>query len=884
MIEYKDPPKFPLRFLRWFCNEHRLEEIEGDLYEMYNELLNKSSKTKAQVWYLIWVFKSLQPFALKRRRSKNSTYLQLLMMNLRHNFKVSYRSIYKYKSTSMINILGLILGIVSFVSIFRIVQYELSYNKDIVEAEKIYRINTRFVGAFSGTNPGVTLALHDFMEENNPSYEHISPVYTWNCFLNIESESRKERINDIDLVIVKPSYFDIIDQYSWLSGNSQSLADAGKVVLLKEQAEKYFGLLPPGKVLGNIIEYNDSIKAEVVGVVEIKNKPTDFIFTDFLSFETTVASGLKYRYKEKDWSSVSSSDQLWIKVEEPLNIHDQKDFIQLANEKVDELQKEEIFKTQFELQPLSELHYDANFGLFNNSVTQIANKKTLLILSLIAFAILGIAIFNFVNIAIAQAGYKMKEVGIRKTLGSKKNQLISRFLAESFILTFTAGVLAIPAIFYVFKFFNSEMPHGITTGFEDPVFLAQYFGILCFIAFVAGFYPSFIISAFPTMNALKNSGATQTYGTGKNWLRKLLISLQFIFSQLLIIFTVVVYFQIDYLLNKEMGFTRENVLYFSLPFHSPASDPELIKTELSAFSEIEDIVIQSNPPAYNGWSTRIIQYHDGEEKVDLDIHSKRGEPKYIDFYEIELIAGRKYSSTDSTNEVLVNRALMDELGLKEPNELLNKKLSNLTIVGVVENFNIQSLHHKIEPTLIELHDDYSKTISFKTKGQNTKAAIEKVSSILEDKYPNRQINIEFLDETIENFYKTEKRTSRLSSVATILALIISCLGLYGLVSQIVIQRTKEVGIRKVLGASLYQLGLVISKEFIFILAASYIITLPIAIYLVKDWIADFEYKANIGIWIYAVTGLVTVLIALLSIILKVTKASLANPVDSLKYE
>jgi hypothetical protein len=428
------------------------------------------------------------------------------------------------------------------------------------------------------------------------------------------------------------------------------------------------------------------------------------------------------------------------------------------------------------------------------------------------------------------------------------------------------------------------MPHGITTGFEDPVFLLQYFGILCFIAFIAGFYPSFIISAFPTMNALKNTGATQTYGSGKNWLRKLLISLQFIFSQLLIIFTVVVYFQIDYLLNKEMGFNRENVLYFSLPFHSPATDTELIKNELAALSEVEGLVVQSNPPAYNGWSTRILQYHDGDEKVDLDIHSKQGETNYIDFYEIELIAGRKYSSTDSAKEVIVNKALMEELGLKEPNDLLDKKLSNLTIVGVVENFNIQSLHHKIEPTLIELNDEYSKTISFKTKSSNTKAAIEKVSSILEEKYPNRQITINFLDETVENFYKTEKRTSRLSSVATILALIISCLGLYGLVSQIVIQRTKEVGIRKVLGASMYQLGFVISKEFVFILAVSYVITLPIAIYLVNDWISSFEYKANIGIWIYAVAGLVTVFIALLSIIAKVMKASLANPVESLKYE
>lgn len=879
------PPKLPLKIFRSFCSEERLEELEGDLYEVYNEFVEERGKRFSNLFYWWIVIRSFRSYALKRTKM-NDNKINNSFTFLKHNLVIAWRNLTKNKSTAAINILGLSIGVGAFLAIMSIVNFELSFNNQIPDHERIYRIHTSYSGSFSGINRGVSVKVGEYVVENTSGLSSAAHFQTFSA--NVEVPDEEGISKDFDrqgqLVIAPPAYFEVIDQYIWLAGNrEEALSEPFKVVLTSEQATKYFNSNDWMDLLNREVIYQDSLRLLVSGIVEQPSYNSDFQFTDFISYKTLKNSWLGERFGG-DWGSTNSSSQLWVKVGENVSKSD----LMLQMEEVDKKSAEQDEKqdwvAKYEVQPLSEVHFSPEVGIFDNGRTP-AHIPTLTILSVVAFAILLIAIFNFVNLETAQSASKSKEVGVRKVLGSPKSQLVGRFLTESTLISLFAVLIAIPIAHYGFIYFEEFIPDGVRLSYNNPLFWLALLFLALLVGFIAGIYPSWVVSSFKPIRALR-SGTSNT-NPGGSLIRKTLILFQFLFSQLLIVGTLAIAWQISFMLDKELGFKEDGVVYFYTPYYEDYSKQKLIQDRLDEMPEISEYVIQNTPPVQNGYSTSTVKYQSENGEVVTSAHQKSGDTTWIRFYDIELLAGRNLLPNDTLPELLINETFMRDLGFSDPREAVgttfefNKRQN--TVVGIVEDFHFRSLHHAIEPMMF-YYESESRCIALKIPGDKMQNTIDRLTDLYTGIYPERPFTAYFMDETIERFYETERKASKLASTATGIAILISCLGLFGLISFTIVQKSKELGIRKVLGASLFHIGTILSKEFIVLIVIAFVVSTPISYYVISKWMEDFAYKTEISWWLYVLGGLISVIIALVSIGAKVWKASGANPIDSLRYE
>ncbi|WP_421764395.1 ABC transporter permease [Ekhidna sp.] len=881
------PPKLPLKIFRFYCSEERLEELEGDLFEVYNKFIQEKGIRFAKLFYWWIVIRSFRSFALKRTKMKNSKINNSITI-LKHNLIIAWRNLTKHKATTAINVLGLTIGIGAFLAIVRIVQFELSFNTEIPEKENVYRIYTSFTGSFTATNKGVAVPIGPYVEQNFSGIDAVAYFHTYSAAVEVPDgeETNKDFGRQSQLGIADSSYFQVVGQYKWLAGNpSTALSDPFKVVLTDEQAKTYFGHESWLDIVGKKIIYRDSLNLFVSGIVKQPDYNTDFVFTDIISFPTIKNSWLKDRFDSDQWGNTNSSSQLFVKLEPNVNRAD----ILMQLENLDKHVQEQTGDTDwfqhYELQPLDKLHFNTDISTFDNG-RDAAHLPTLLVLGVVAFAILLIAIFNFINLETAQSTTKSKEVGVRKVLGSPKRQLIGRFLTESMLISFFAVLLAVPLAHYGFIYFDEFIPDGVSMDFSDPIFWAFLGGLVVIVGFIAGIYPSLVISSYRPAIVLKSAGSNK--GPGGSFIRKALILFQFLFSQLLIVGTIAVVWQISFMLDKDLGFKEDGVIYFYTPYYESYNKQKLITDEIETMPEVLDISIQNTPPVQNGYSTSTVKYDSPQGEVVTNAHRKAGDTTYLRFYDIELLAGRNLIPNDTLPELLINETFMKDLGFDDPRSAVGTTIEfndeNHTVVGILEDFHFRSLHHPIEPMLY-LYEDKASCIALKVKtGDQLQSTINKLTDKWAEVYPDNPLKVYFMDETIERFYETEKKTSKLASTATGIAIFISCLGLFGLISHTIVQKSKEMGIRKVMGASILQIGSILSKEFILLILFAFIISTPIAYYFISKWLEDFAYQTNISWWIYVLGGLASMFIALASIAVKVWKASEANPIESLRYE
>ena len=806
---------------------------------------------------------------------------------LRHNLVIAWRNLLKNKATATINVLGLAIGVSAFLAILSIVRYELSFNTQIPNYDNIYRVYTSFSGSFTSLNHGVSRPVGPYMEENFSGLDAISYFHTYSAKVEVpDGDEKKDFERQDQLIIADDSYFDVIQQYEWLAGSSENaLSEPFKVVLAADQARKYFGNEDWLDMIDRTIYYRDSLKVSVAGIVTLPDYNTDFGFTDFISYATIESSWLKDRFNgNEEWGSTNSSSQVWIRTAENVRKSDIMLQLEDMDKHVAEQSDDADWIQNYRLQALSEVHFDPEMGIFDNS-RNAAHMPTLTILGIVALAILMIAIFNFVNLETAQSTAKSKEVGVRKVLGSPKRQLVSRFLTESVLISFFAVMLAIPLAHYSFIFFEEFIPEGVALEYTNPVFWIVIVGLTLIVGFIAGIYPSLVISSFRPVRAL--SPGASANNPGGSLIRKALILFQFLFSQLLIVGTIAIAWQISFMLDKDLGFKEDGILYFYTPYYEQHSKSALIKNYLDELPEVRDYALQNTPPAQRGYSTSTVKYYTDTVEVVTSAHQKSGDTTYMRFYDIELLAGRNLLPNDTLPELLINETFMRDLGFTDPREAVGTTFEfnskDHTVVGIMEDFHFRSLHHPIEPLLYRYRDE-SRCFSLKVKADQIEQTIDKLTDKWTQVYPDYPLTVYFMDETIEQFYKTERQASKLASTATGIAILISCLGLFGLISFTIVQKSKELGIRKVLGASILQIGTILSKEFILLIVVAFVVSTPISYYIISQWMEDFAYQTEISWWIYVLGGLVSVTIALASIGAKVWKASGANPIDSLRYE
>lgn len=812
---------------------------------------------------------------------------------LKNHLTLTLRTLWRNKLYTLLNIWGLAIGMSACLIIYLLTSFELSYDRFHPHKDRIYRVTTLYTGLSEGTNYGVHAPLAGAMADQVSGIESIASCHTqYRMEIKVAADRQKMKVFKAikSVMLTEPAYFDMFQSYQWLAGSANSsLREPFQVVLTQKQAQTYFGSLSPNQMLGQLIHYNDSLTCRVSGIVKDLPGPTDLYFTDFISFPTISHSWLKEEISLQSWNSLNSSSLLFLKFAPNVEqTHIQKHLNRLADSYVN-TNTEAGTKTHYRLQALADIHFGTEIGIFNGS-RPAAHLPTLQLLMGISFLILLVAVINFINLVTAQAVRRAKEVGVRKVLGSTRKELIGGFLLETLLLTITAALCSWLLVYlslpYVREFFPQEVvlnPFTLSTLWFMLVTILE-------VSLLAGLYPAFVLSSFVPVLALKNQIHAFSTRTRTAFLRKGLIVFQFAFAQVLIIGTFIAGSQMKYMLQKDLGFSKDAILYFNVPYTTKADHKQTLKTELLRIPSISAISIHSDPPATGGAATMTMSYEDGKEIRTENVHQKGADSAYLALYDIALVAGRNLLEQDSIGELLINETCAKKFGFKQPQEAIGKTLNKYhRVVGVVKDFHVQSLRNSIPPVAISYANRTLNCFSLKlaTKGKGAahfQATIQEVETLWKKFYPQEDFAYSFIDEYIERMYEAERRTAKLASIATGMAIFISCLGLVGLSTYMAEQRKKEIGIRKVLGASVWGITLLLSKEFCKLVSVAFIMATPIALYASKEWLQSFAYQVELHWGVFISAAILALLIALVTVSYQTIKAALANPVNSLRSE
>jgi predicted permease len=836
----------------------------------------------------------LAAFAKGLRKSE----IKLFFM-FKNYLTVALRNFSRNKIFSFINIIGLGIGISASLVIYLIVSFDFSFEKFENNSDRIYRVVSDMKFPDNDfKSSGVPLPLIPVAEKEMTGVELFAPFSKAgdiNISISLPGVSKPELYkNQKDIIYADNNYFKLLP-YQWLAGSKQNaLSEANATVLTESRAKIYFPYNDVSKVIGKVITYNDTVKTTVTGVVKDLKQTTDFTFKEFISYKTLPQAQFT---DALNWGGVSSSDQFFVKLNPgttPATV--QKQVQQLFNKN----QKSTYLKTVFSLQPLSDIHFNSDYDNFNQ---RLAHLPTLYGLLAVAAILLLLGCINFINLTTAQAVQRAKEIGIRKTLGSTKRQLIFQFLSETFLLTLIATILSIILVPFIIKLFADFIPAEINAAMLSQTNVLIFILLLLLtVSILSGFYPAIILSKYNPVHVLKNKAAGSS-STRRVWIRKSLTVTQFVFAQAFIIATIIVSQQINYALTKDLGFKKEGIITVETPINyaelgnkaavaKSMQTREVLLHNLQAMPGIDKVCLASSPPASSGTGMQTIKFNNGKKEIETTVEIKRADEPYFDLYNMELVAGRFPKKSDSLTEYVINESYARFIGFSNPADAVGQFIENdkggIPIVGVLRDFNSRPLNEPIKPLVFsslypvqsQLHIALKREIST-GEWKRTIAQIEKAYKAI---YPGEDFSYSFFDESIAKFYESEQHTSTLLSWATGLAIIISCLGLLGLVIYTTNQRTKEIGVRKVLGASIMQIVHLLSKDFLKLVILAFVIAAPIVWWAMNKWFENFAYHTQISVWIFAGAGLLMILIAAITLGFQTMKAANANPVKSLRSE
>ncbi len=808
-------------------------------------------------------------------------------------FKIARRNLVRNKSYAIINVTGLAVGIAVCMVIFIIIQYQTSFDNFHTKKDRTYRMLTEFHYADGGSisyKTAVPFPMPLGLKTSFPQIEQVAPIFASHddqlLIVDNNGNTEKDFKEQHGVFYMSPSFFKIFD-FPLLAGSYASLKDPNNVLLTKETAEKYFGdwKTAMGKTIklemgGYMFEHGTDV-LKVSGILATIPANTDFQLKVVVSYGTGFTGD--YLSKSDDWDGNVAGFGCYILLPPSTSADNFNQQLRDYSHKVESaLNTDRHF-----IQPLSAVHYDTRVSNYSNKTI---SQQLLNVLWLIAAFILLIACVNFVNLSTAQAVNRAKEVGVRKVLGSNKSQLQTQFIVETFLIVISAvtiaAVITIFALPSVGRLLELSLAFNI---FSNPAIILFLLAVTIVVTTLAGFYPSIVLSRFNPINALKNKLTSNTNGIS---LRRGLVVFQFIIAQALIIGTLVIVKQMDYFMNQPLGFDKDAII--NVPFRVDSvriSRLGYLKKQLMSVNGVQAVTYSSNTPVENGtdlWS--IIKYNHAVKQTDFQVITKFADNEYVPTYKLPLIAGRNLQPSDTTKEFLVNESLVKTLGLKNPEEILNKPMTTWhdqikgTVVGVLKDFNDRSFRNDLAPLLITTDVAMYNQVGIKLTTTNVSSTLQSVKKIFDQTLPDFVFEYKFLDEKIASFYKQENQLSQIYKIFAAIAIFLSCLGLYGLASFMAVQRIKEVGIRKVLGATAGSIVYLFSKEFIILVAIAFAIATPIAWYYMHQWLQAYAYRINISWWLLAAGGLVAIIIALATISFQAIKAAMANPVKSLRNE
>ncbi|WP_018615774.1 ABC transporter permease [Segetibacter koreensis] len=797
-------------------------------------------------------------------------------------FKTAIRNLSRNKSYTAINVLGLGVGIAVCLMIFLVIQFETSFDNFHSKKDRIYRVITELKDA-SGTNhsAGVPFPLPRTLRNDFPQLEKVTAINSdGNSLFAVMDDNSGRAVKKFKeeqgVFYTEPAFFDIFD-FPWLAGNPKSLDEPNTVSLTKETAERYFGSWK--NAIGKTIRKDNKDLLKVTGIIDNVPANTDFQLKTVISYKNFE------NYTSTDWVSVNSDHGCYVLLPENLSFES---FNKLFPAFVTKYRPaERAVNTAQLLQSVKEVHYDADSGNYSRKTI---SKELIRTLKLIALFILLIACVNFINLSTAQSVNRAKEVSIRKVLGSNRKQLSFQFLSETAIITIGAVIIAvlivIVALPYIKTLLNLSLSFNIA---DNPAIVLFLIAITISVTLLSGFYPSLVLSRFNPVTALKSKFiAKSTKGIS---LRRGLVVAQFIIAQGLIIGTLIVVKQMNYFQNASLGFDKEAILTVPIPTDSVGrSKIDFLKDELVKRPEIKNVSFSFTPPTNQGNWFSDFKFNHSAKNSDFGANLKWADADYINTYKLALVAGRNYTKGDTSRELIVNEELLKRLGITNPEEAINKEIDlwdggvKAPIVGVLKDFHTQSLQQPIDPIIMGNYKRTYRTINIKVQQRDIQQTISFIENLWTNTYPDYVFEYQFLDQSIANLYQQQRQLSQLYKIFAAISIFLSCLGLYGLASFMAVQRIKEVGIRKVLGATVQNVIYLFSKEFIILISIAFVIATPVAWYFMRQWLQDFAYRIDMSLWIFIIAGTASLLIALLTVSFQAIKAAVANPVKSLRSE
>lgn len=689
------------------------------------------------------------------------------------------------------------------------------------------------------------------------------------------------------VVFTNDQYFQLLP-YRWIAGSSNAaMKDPFSVVLAESRARQYFPNLPLADIPGKMLTYNDNLRVTVSGIVNDLHENSSFAGMEFISLPTISQTNLKDDFMMSVWDDWMAYSHLYVKLEAGVSPERTERQLKGLVTKYSSMGKPNSPNTMaFHLQPLKDVHFNPGYQAFDQRVSTL---PTLYGLMAIAAFILLLGCINFINLSTARASRRAKEIGVRKTMGSSRGQLVMQFLGETLFTVCLATAVSISVTPLLLRAFADFIPPGLHTDFlRQPAVMLFGLVLVAGVSLLSGIYPAFVLSGFNPVMVLKNQFFTVSGQRSGVWIRKTLTVSQFVIAQFFIIATLLVSKQIHYALSADMGFSKQATLTLETPFDSVLTHRMQLLTEIKSIPEVEMASVGLVPPI--GGSMTNIKMAGGED-VHAPVQLRLGDSNYLKLYQVKIIAGRNVRQSDTIREFLINETYARLLGFRHPEEALGRQLvfnaKNYPIVGILQDFHEQSLHEAIGPLVFAGSPGpifHIRLMPRDASGENWKNGIAKIHNAFLHVYPDADFEYAFLDDTIAKWYESEKRVSHLLSWATGLTIFISCLGLLGLVLYTTDRRAKEIGIRKVLGASVTHIVSILSAEFIRLVALAFLIAAPLAGWASYAWLENFVYRTEMSWWIFALSGITLLLFALITLSIQTIRSATANPVESLRSE
>jgi putative ABC transport system permease protein len=820
----------------------------------------------------------------------------------RNYFKIARRNLWRNKGFSAINIFGLALGMAACFFVFQYVYFEESYDRFNKNAENIYRVPISYSGSMRDvpTTAANHPALGPAMKADFPEVIDYTRLVGVSLFMNASTMSystgkgEPKTFNEGNIFIADASFFNVFS-YPLISGDRKScLSSANTLVISASTARKYFGKQNP---IGKILQLNGNMPMKVTGVFADIPENSHIKFDMLISFETV---GHNWGFTEWTWPEfynyvvlAPGTDVKKLEAKFPA-------FIEKYLGKV---MKQLNFRSSFELQPVVDIHLNSNYL---KEAEANGSQKEIYFLAVIGVFILFIAWINYINLSTAKSMERAKEVGLRKVVGAIKPQLVTQFLLESFIINTLALAVAAVVIVAFTPVFNQFIGKDISTNFfsaglgSEPMFWMAVLLVFVSGALLVGAYPAFVLSSFLPAKVLK--GLVTQSRTGIS-LRQVLVSFQFTLSIILIASTFVVFKQFNYMRNGNLGYKKDQVLIVKAPVVTDTTIFEkyaYFKSEMQNVSSIQNTTVTSDVPGNMIRYRNSVRRANQDTKHNVATYLMEIDERFVPTYDIELVAGKNFDATDVSDiepngntKVLVNEEIVKALGYKSAEELVNQDIQftlgqddiHCRVIGVMKSFHQRSLKEKFDPILFYYPSRTAwKYISVNVKGADASKSIADIEKLYKNAFAGSPFEYFFLDEYFNRQYQADNRLGNIFGLFAILAIIVACMGLLGLSSFVIRLRTKEIGIRKVLGASVSGLLVLISKDFVKLVCIASVIAIPVVYFTAKAWLDNYAFHMGLGVSVFLVPPLLLLILTLLTICIQSLKTALTNPIKSLRSE